>query len=76
MVDVISVLFFASAAWLIARFALLVDNEPMTTIAWNKSHVYWLAFAGMALMALRALQAAVRHARQGYSVLDKPQAYE
>ena len=76
VVDLVSLGFYASAAWLIARYALLMDNEPMTTIAWNKGIVYWLAFAGMALMALRALQLAVRHARQGYSVLERPEAYE
>jgi TRAP-type C4-dicarboxylate transport system permease small subunit len=76
LVDVVRTVFFAYAAWLIARFALAVDNEPMTTIAWNKSHVYWLAFAGMALMAARSLQVSVQHLRQGYSSLERPEAYE
>lgn len=76
LVDVVSVVFFAWVAWLIARFALMMDTEPMTTIDWKKSHVYWLAFAGMAAMALRALQAAWRHWRQGYSVLERPEAWD
>ncbi|WP_157268456.1 TRAP transporter small permease [Azohydromonas aeria] len=75
-VDVLNTAFFAYAAWLIARFALAVDNEPMTTIDWNKSHVYWLAFAGMVLMAARSLQVGVRHLRQGFSALERPEAYE
>ena len=58
-----------------SRYALAVDNEPMTTIAWNKSHVYWLAFAGFALMALRAVQVAVENWRRSYSVLEKPEAF-
>ena len=32
VVDVARTVFFAYAAWLILRFALAVDNEPMTTI--------------------------------------------
>jgi TRAP-type C4-dicarboxylate transport system permease small subunit len=76
LVDLVRTVFFAYVAWLIARFALAVDNEPMTTIAWNKSHVYWLAFAGMALMALRSVQVSVQHWRQGFSSLERPEAYE
>jgi len=75
-VDVLNTLFFAYAAWLIARFALTMDAEPMTTIDWKKSHVYWLAFAGMGLMALRSAQVSVRHWRQGYSALERPEAYD
>jgi TRAP-type C4-dicarboxylate transport system permease small subunit len=75
-VDVINTIFFAWAAWLIARYALLVDGEPMTTLPWNKNMVYWLAMAGMTLMALRSLWLSIRHLRQGYSILDRPEAYE
>jgi len=73
--DVLAIAFFGYVAWLVARYALAVDNEPMTTIAWNKSHVYWLAFAGFALMALRAVQVAIQNLRRGYSVLEKPEAF-
>jgi TRAP-type C4-dicarboxylate transport system permease small subunit len=48
----------------------------MTTIQWNKSHVYWLAFAGMLLMALRSIQITYLHWRQGYSALTRPEAYD
>lgn len=75
LVDLLALAFYAYAAWLVARYALAVDNEPMTTINWNKSHVYWLAFAGFALMALRALQMAVENWRRGYSALEKPEAF-
>jgi TRAP-type C4-dicarboxylate transport system permease small subunit len=76
LVDLGGALFFGYVAYLVARFALAVDNEPMTTIDWNKSHVYWLAFAGFALMFLRSLQVAWIHWRQGYSILERPEAYE
>jgi TRAP-type C4-dicarboxylate transport system permease small subunit len=76
VIDLIAMAFFGYASWLVARFALAVDNEPMTTINWNKSHVYWLAFAGFALMALRSVQVAVENWRRGYSMLERPEAFE
>jgi TRAP-type C4-dicarboxylate transport system permease small subunit len=71
-VDIAALAFYSYGAWLVARYALAVDNEPMTTINWNKSHVYWLAFAGFALMALRAVQVAVENWRRGFSALQNP----
>jgi TRAP-type C4-dicarboxylate transport system permease small subunit len=72
LVDLVAIVFYGYAAWLVARYALAVDNEPMTTIQWNKSHVYWLAFAGFALMTLRAVQVAVENWRRGFSALQNP----
>ena len=76
LVDIALTVFFAYVALLVARYALAVNNEPMTTIAWNKSHVYWLAFAGFVLMALRSVQVSVLNWRQGYSILERPEAFD
>jgi len=76
LVDVAAIVFFGYVAWLVARYALAVDNEPMTTIAWNKSHVYWLAFAGFVLMFGRAVQVSWINWRQGYSILERPEAFD
>ena len=76
LVDVVNCLFFAYVGWLVARYALAVNNEPMTTIDWNKSHVYWLAFAGFVLMTLRSLQVTWLNFVQGYSILERPEAYD
>jgi len=76
LVDLAGAVFFAYVAWLVARYAIAVNNEPMTTIDWNKSHVYWLAFAGFALMALRAVQVSWINWRQGYSILERPEAFD
>jgi len=75
-VDIAALAFYAYAGWLVARYALAVNNEPMTTIDWNKSHVYWLAFAGFALMTLRAAQVAVENWRRGFSALQNPGAFD
>ncbi len=71
-VDIAALAFYGYAAYLVARYALAVDNEPMTTINWNKSHVYWLAFAGFALMTVRAVQVAVENWQRGFSHLQNP----
>jgi TRAP-type C4-dicarboxylate transport system permease small subunit len=71
-VDIAAIAFYGYATWLVARYALAVDNEPMTTINWNKSHVYWLAFAGFALMTVRGVQVAVENWRRGFSPLQNP----
>jgi TRAP-type C4-dicarboxylate transport system permease small subunit len=76
LVDVAAIVFFGYVAWLVARYALAVNNEPMTTIDWNKSHVYWLAFAGFVLMTGRAIQVSWINWRQGYSILERPEAFD
>ena len=75
-VDIARTVFFAYVAWLVMRYALAVNNEPMTTIDWNKSHVYWLAFAGFVLMFGRAMQVGWINWRQGYSILERPEAFD
>ncbi len=76
LVDLLQIAFFVYVSWLFSSYALAVNNEPMTTIQWNKSHVYWLAFGGMLLMALRSIQTTYLHWRQGYSALTRPEAYD
>ena len=75
-VDLAAIAFYGYASWLVARYALAVDNEPMTTIDWNKSYVYWLAFAGFALMTVRGVQVAVENWRRGFSPLQNPAHFE
>lgn len=75
-VDVAATVFYAVAAWLVARFALAVGDEPMTTVPWNKAGLYWLAFGGFVLMALRSVQVARGNWQRGYSVLQRPEAFD
>lgn len=75
-VDIARTVFFGYVSYLVARFALAVNNEPMTTIDWNKSHVYWLAFAGFVLMFLRSMQVSWINWRQGFSILERPEAFD
>lgn len=61
---------------LVWNYIGMVGDEAMTTINWPKNIIYWLAFFGFAMMVVRALQITVRNWRQGYSILEKPEAYD
>jgi TRAP-type C4-dicarboxylate transport system permease small subunit len=76
LVDLVRVGVLAVVVWLGWQYIGLVGDEPMTTINWPKSLVYWLALLGFALMLARAVIVAVRNWRQGYSVLERPEAYD
>ncbi|WP_441614884.1 TRAP transporter small permease [Cupriavidus sp. RAF12] len=76
LVDIVRTAFFAYAAWLVWRYIGIVGDEPMTTIEWNKNHVYWLALIGFVLMFGRSVQVSWQNWRRGYSILERPQAFE
>lgn len=76
LVDVTRILLLGVIAWLGWQYIGMVGDEPMTTINWPKSMVYWLALIGFAVMLLRAVVVAYRNWRQGYSVLERPEAYD
>jgi TRAP-type C4-dicarboxylate transport system permease small subunit len=76
VIDILRTAFFGYAVWLTYRYIVLVGDEPMTTLFWNKSYVYWVALAGFAMMFLRSLQVSARNWRQGYSILENPAAYD
>lgn len=76
VIDILRTAFFGYAVWLTYRYIVLVGDEPMTTLFWNKSYVYWVALAGFVMMFLRSLQVSVQNWRQGYSILENPSAYE
>ena len=76
LVDLVRVGILATIVWLGWQYIGLVGDEPMTTINWPKSAIYWLAELGFALMLGRAVVVGVRNWRQGYSVLERPEAYD
>ncbi|MNK24074.1 Sialic acid TRAP transporter permease protein SiaT [compost metagenome] len=76
LIDILRTAFFGYAVWLTYRYIVLVGDEPMTTLFWNKSYVYWAALAGFAMMFLRSVQVSLQNWRQGYSILENPAAYD
>lgn len=76
-VDLLRVGFLGYVTLLVWKYTEIVGDEPMTTlITWPKNAVYWVALAGFAIMTIRAVQIAWKNWRQGYSILEKPQAYD
>ena len=54
----------------------LIDGEAMTTIDLPKSLVYGAVFAGFVLMFVRSAQVSVANWRRGYSILERPEAFD
>ena len=75
-VDVVRVAFFAYGAILIWRFMDIVADEQMTSIALPKNLAYAFVFIGFVLMFFRSVLVAVANWRRGYSVLERPEAFD
>jgi len=75
-VDLVRVAFFAYGALLIWRFMDIVADEPMTTINLPKNLTYAFVFIGFLLMCFRSIQVAFVNWRRGYSVLERPEAFD
>ncbi|WP_020186466.1 TRAP transporter small permease [Methylopila sp. 73B] len=75
-VDLVRIGFFAYGTYLMFRYARLVSRERMTTIDLPRSVVFYLILAAFALMLARAIQVAIANWRRGYSVLERPGAFD
>jgi len=76
LVDLTRIAFFAYAAVLVWRFMDIISGEEMTTIRLPKNLIYGCVFVGFLLMFLRSIQIAWGNWRRGYSVLERPEAFE
>jgi len=76
LVDIVRTAFLGYAAYLVWRYIGIVGDEPMTTIEWNKGHVYWITLAGFVLMTGRSAQVTWQNWRNGYSILERPAAFD
>ncbi len=75
-VDVVRVAFFAYASWLLWRYVTIVSHERMVTVDLPRSIIFYTVFAAWVLMLLRSIQVAVANWRRGYSVLERPEAFD
>jgi TRAP-type C4-dicarboxylate transport system permease small subunit len=76
LVDLIRIVFFAYACWLLWRYVAVVAHERMVTIDLPRSLVFYSVFAAFVLMLLRAIQVAWENWRRGYSILERPGAFD
>ena len=75
-VDVVRTAFFAYLAVLVWRYSSIISDERMTTIDFPKMPVFMMVFAAFVLMALRSVLVAIANWRRGYSVLQRPGAFD
>jgi TRAP-type C4-dicarboxylate transport system permease small subunit len=76
IIDLIRIVFFGYAVKLVFTYIQIIGDEQMTTINFPKNYVYYAVLAGFVLMFARSVQVAVQHLRQGYSILERPGAYD
>ncbi len=72
LVDVLRIALLGYGTWLAFELVPRMNNLKMTVIDVPMSAIYSFVAAGFALMTIRAVQVAVRHWRQGWSVLERP----
>jgi TRAP-type C4-dicarboxylate transport system permease small subunit len=75
-VDLVRIGFFAYACKLLWRYVNIVSRERMVTVDLPRSIVFYTVFAAFVLMLLRSIQVAWRNWRRGYSVLERPEAFD
>ena len=75
-IDLIRLVFFVYGSVLIWRFMDIVADEQMTTVELPKNLAYAFVFIGFVLMAFRSIQVAIANWRRGYSVLERPEAFD
>lgn len=76
VIDLIRIAFFGYAIKLVWVYIQIIGDESMTTINLPKDYVYYAVLAGFVLMFARSIQVAAQNWRQGYSVLERPGAYD
>lgn len=76
IVDLVRIGFFGYATWLAIELVPKMHNLNMTVVNFPMSVVYALVALGFLLMTLRSVQVAVRHARRGWSLLERPSEVE
>jgi len=75
-IDLIRIAFFGYAVKLVWQFIQIIGEERMTTIKFQKGFVYYAVLLGFVLMFGRAIQIAVENWRRGYSILERPGAFD
>src|SRR5689334_2898791 len=73
VVDVVRILFFAYATVLTGQMMEKMSTYKVTIVDLQMDIVYGVCLFGFACSAIRAVQVAVEHWRQGYSVLERPE---
>jgi TRAP-type C4-dicarboxylate transport system permease small subunit len=73
LVDLARVVFFTYMVYLTYALMGKIGRQQMSIIDWPIGLVYGVVLFGFVLMSYRALTTAVKHWRQGFSVLERPE---
>jgi TRAP-type C4-dicarboxylate transport system permease small subunit len=76
VIDAVRTLFFAYAAYLVWQFMSIIHGETMTTIDLPKNLIYGAVFIGFIVMFVRSVQVSIENWRRGYSILERPEAFD
>lgn len=74
LVDLARILFFGYMVYLTYALMGKIGRQQMSIVDWPIGLIYAVVLFGCALMTFRAVTTAVKHWRQGYSVLERPEA--
>ena len=72
-VDGVRIVFFAYAAYLTWLLMGRIGRQQMAIIDWPIGLIYGFVLFGFVLMCFRSMTTAVKHWRQGFSVLERPE---
>ena len=75
-IDAIRIAFFGYAIKLVWFFIQIVADERMTTIKFQKGFVYDIVLFGFIMMFVRSVQVAIENWLRGYSILERPSAFD
>ncbi|MEK7436967.1 MAG: TRAP transporter small permease [Pseudomonadota bacterium] len=73
LVDLLRILFFGYAVYLTYALMGKIGKQQMSIIDWPIGLIYAVVLFGFALMSFRAVTTALKHWRQGFSVLERPE---
>ena len=76
VIDLIRIAFFGYAVKLVWVYIQIIGEERMTTIKIQKGFVYYAVLLGFVLMFGRSIQVSWMNWRQGYSILERPEAFD
>jgi TRAP-type C4-dicarboxylate transport system permease small subunit len=72
---VLRIVFFIYAAWMTWKLMAIVGSDKMTMIKLPMNVIYYFVLGGLAMSAIRSVQVTIDNWRQGYSILENPEAY-
>ncbi len=75
-VDLVRIGFFAYGCYLLWRYVAIVADERMVTVNLPRGIVFYSVLAAFVLMLLRSIQVFIANLRRGYSVLERPGAFD